>query len=119
MNNQFIFIGRICRNLILKDAGNSKVLDVTLAITRKFKNADGTYDTDFIKCKAFGKTAENISQILIRSRKNLIFVIIPRSGKHQSAERKTSFHGKENTNPHKESSNPLMESTSCIIELEA
>ena len=61
MNNQFIFIGRICRNLILKDAGTSKVLDVTLAITRKFKNADGTYDTDFVKCKAFGKTAENIS----------------------------------------------------------
>ncbi len=48
-----------------------------------------------------------------------MYLIIPRSGKHQPAERKTSFHGKENTNPHKESSNPLMESTSCIIELEA
>ena len=62
MNNQFIFIGRICRNLVLKDAGNSKVLDVALAITRKFKNEDGTYDTDFIKCKAFGKTAEYIAE---------------------------------------------------------
>ena len=44
-------------------------------------------------------------------------MIIPRSGKHQSAERKTSFHGKENTNPHKESSNPLMECSLCIIKL--
>jgi hypothetical protein len=50
---------------------------------------------------------------------HFMYLIIPRSGKHQPAERKTSFHGKENTNPHKESSNPLMESTSCIIELEA
>ena len=62
MNNQFIFIGRICRNLVLKEVGSSKVLDVTLAIQRKFKNADGTYDTDFIKCKAFGKIAEHINE---------------------------------------------------------
>lgn len=62
MNNYFSFIGRICRNLVLKEAGKTKVLDVTLAIQRKFKNADGTYDTDFIKCKAFGKIAEHINE---------------------------------------------------------
>ena len=62
MNNQFIFIGRVCRNLVLKEAGSSKVLDVALAITRKYKNEDGVYDTDFIKCKAFGKTAEYIAE---------------------------------------------------------
>lgn len=62
MNNQFIFIGRICRNLVLKEVGSSKVLDITLAINRMFKNADGEYETDFIKCKAFGQVAENISE---------------------------------------------------------
>lgn len=62
MNNYFSFIGRICRNLVLKETGKTKVLDVAIAITRKFKNADGNYDTDFIKCKAFGKTAEIINE---------------------------------------------------------
>ena len=62
MNNQFIFIGRITRNLVLKEAGDSKVLDVTLAITRTFKNSEDKYDTDFIKCKAFGFNAENIAK---------------------------------------------------------
>ena len=42
-------------------------------------------------------------------------LIIPHTGKHQSTGRKTSFHGKENSNPRKERSNPLKERTSCII----
>ena len=61
----------------------------------------------------------DIANALDISSDDILVLIIPCSGKHQSAERKTSFHGKENTTPHKESSNPLMESTSCIIELEA
>ena len=42
-------------------------------------------------------------------------VIIPHSGKQQFAGRKTSIHGKENTNSRKERSNSPKERTSCII----
>ena len=45
----------------------------------------------------------------------LYILIIPRSGKHQSARRKTSIRGKENTNPRKERSNSPKERTSCIM----
>lgn len=34
----------------------------SLAINRKFKNAEGNYDADFINCVAFGKTAEFIEK---------------------------------------------------------
>lgn len=34
----------------------------SLAVNRKFKNADGNYDADFINCVAFGKTAEFIEK---------------------------------------------------------
>lgn len=34
----------------------------SLAVTRKFKNAEGNYDADFINCVAFGKTAEFIEK---------------------------------------------------------
>lgn len=44
-----------------------------------------------------------------------IIVIIPHSGKHQSAGRKTSIRGKENANPYKERNNSRKERTSCII----
>ena len=55
------------------------------------------------------------NEVLLLSR----IVIILRSGKHQSAERKTMIRSKENTNTHKERSNSPKERTSCIIKVEA
>lgn len=34
----------------------------TVAVNRRFKNADGGYDADFINCVAFGKTGEFIEK---------------------------------------------------------
>ena len=34
----------------------------TVAVNRKFKNAEGNYDADFINCVAFGKSAEFIEK---------------------------------------------------------
>lgn len=34
----------------------------SIAVNRKFKNAEGNYDADFINCVSFGKTAEFIEK---------------------------------------------------------
>src|SRR5574344_3138647 len=34
----------------------------SLAVNRRFKNAEGNYDADFINCVAFGKTAEFVEK---------------------------------------------------------
>ena len=52
-------------------------------------------------------------QIVIRAANER--VIIPHSGKHESAGRKTSIRGEENTNPRKERSNSPKERISCRI----
>ena len=64
---------------------------------------------EFINTKPFQKRPGS------RREAYLSEVIIPRSGKHQSAGRKTSIRGKENTNPRKERSNSPKERTSCIM----
>jgi len=38
----------------------------TVAVQRKFKNADGNYDADFISCVAFRQTAETISKFFTK-----------------------------------------------------
>lgn len=56
--NKVNLSGRICKDLKLQ----GEVLKFSIAITRKFKNKDGQYDSDFINCVAFGKTAEMIEK---------------------------------------------------------
>lgn len=62
--NISILIGRIATDLELKQTANGKsYLGFTLAVNRP-KKEDGTQDADFIRCKAFGKTAELINQYM-------------------------------------------------------
>lgn len=57
MNNNFIFIGRICKDLELRYTKDNKaVCEVRLAVQ------NGKDDTSFIPITAFGKTAENICE---------------------------------------------------------
>lgn len=60
MLNQVVLVGRIVYDLELKknDSGK-KYLCLTLAIPRSFKNMEGTYDTDFIRCIVWDNIAEN------------------------------------------------------------
>ena len=39
-----------------------KVTKFTLAVTRDFKNSNNEYESDFLRCVAFGQTAENIKK---------------------------------------------------------
>ena len=63
MLNQVVLVGRIVYDLELKKNDNGKkFLTLTLAIPRSFKNMEGNYDTDFIRCLIFDNVAENTNE---------------------------------------------------------
>lgn len=59
MLNQVVMIGRIVQNPELKDTEKGKVSNLTLAVPRSFKNANGDYDTDFVDIVLWKGVAEN------------------------------------------------------------
>ncbi|MEX5935727.1 single-stranded DNA-binding protein [Mammaliicoccus sciuri] len=61
-NNDCKFIGRITKDLELKESTNgTKYLLFDIAVQRRFKNNEDEYESDFINCIAFNKTAEFIN----------------------------------------------------------
>lgn len=63
MINNVILIGRLTKDVELRQtSSNTQMVGFTLAVNRAFKGQDGTQQTDFINCKAFNKTAENIAR---------------------------------------------------------
>ncbi len=63
--NKVLLMGNITRELQLKYLpSNQPVVDVGLAVNRKFKRTDGTPGEEvlFVDCSAFGRTAEVIHQ---------------------------------------------------------
>lgn len=63
MLNNVVLLGRLTRNVEVRYTSNEKAVgNFTLAIQRRYKNANGEYDTDFIDCTIFGKTAETLSK---------------------------------------------------------
>lgn len=62
-------MGRLTRNPELKTTPNGvSVCSFTLAVNRRFKNANGDYDADFINCIAWRQTAEFISKNFVKGR---------------------------------------------------
>jgi single-strand DNA-binding protein len=63
MINKAILVGRLTKEPELKSTGGgTSVLNFTVAITRKYKDANGERQSDFINCVAFRGTAEFITQ---------------------------------------------------------
>ncbi|UXV33120.1 single-stranded DNA-binding protein [Mammaliicoccus sciuri] len=61
-NNDCKFIGRITKDLELRESTNgTKYLLFDIAVQRRFKNNEDEYESDFINCIAFNKTAEFIN----------------------------------------------------------
>ena len=61
MLNQIIIVGRLVQDLEIKELENGKkVCNITLAVTRSYKNADGIYETDFIPCILWKGIADNV-----------------------------------------------------------
>lgn len=63
--NLFMGIGRITKKPETRyTQSNLAITKFTLAINRDTKNKQGEYETDFISCVAYGKTAELIDKYL-------------------------------------------------------
>ena len=68
--NKVILIGNLTKDPENTTVGNDTSLTkFTIAVQRKFKNADGEYDADFINCTAWRKTADFISKYFEKGQK--------------------------------------------------
>ena len=62
MQNIVFLIGRLVNDPELKKSENNKdYMSVTLAVQRSFKNSDGIYESDFIRCILWNGIATNVS----------------------------------------------------------
>ena len=63
MLNQIVLVGRITQDPKVTELDHGKkVCNVTVAIPRSYKNENGEYDTDFVKCTMWSGVAENTSE---------------------------------------------------------
>ena len=63
MINRIVLVGRLTKDPELRQATSGRAItSFTLAVDGRGKKADGTKDTSFIPCVAFGQTAENMSK---------------------------------------------------------
>lgn len=69
MLNNVCLIGNITKDVELKNTGNTSFANFNLAVARNFKNQNGEYESDFINCIAFNKTAELIANSLRKGSK--------------------------------------------------
>ena len=76
--NQVILIGRLVKECELRKTQDDKsVASFTLAVNKPYKNANGSYDADFINCILWNNQADNLhkytkkgSQIALTGRLN-------------------------------------------------
>lgn len=60
--NKVILSGRLTADPDTRIIGETSVTTFTLAVRRNYKNKDGEYDSDFIRCEAWGKTGKTIEE---------------------------------------------------------
>lgn len=61
--NKVVLLGRLTKDPELTmTPSNVAVCKFTIAVNRKFKNANGEYEADFLNCVAWRKTGEFIAQ---------------------------------------------------------
>ena len=63
MLNQTVLVGGLVQDPEIKELENDKnACNITLAVTRSYKNADGIYETDFIPITLWQGIAENVKE---------------------------------------------------------
>lgn len=68
--NKVILIGRITKDAEIKlTANQTKYCNFTVAVDRRFKDADGNRQADFINCVAWKQTAEFINKYFHKGNK--------------------------------------------------
>lgn len=66
--NKTVLIGRLTRDVEIRNAGTTLVARYTLAVDRKYKR-EGEQTADFIPCIAFGRNAEFAQKYLTKGKK--------------------------------------------------
>lgn len=67
MLNQIVVVGRLVSDLEIKETENgTKVCNITLAVPRSWKNANGEYDTDFVNCVLWKTVAESTKEYCMK-----------------------------------------------------
>jgi single-strand DNA-binding protein len=63
MLNQSIIVGRLTKDpeVVTTESGK-KMTQVVVAVNRSFKNIDGKYETDFIRCVLWNGVAESTTE---------------------------------------------------------
>ena len=59
MHNLIYCIGRLTDTPKIKKINGKEICNLTLAVQRPYKNAEGCYDTDFIDCTLWNAIATN------------------------------------------------------------
>lgn len=63
MLNQIVLVGRIARGPEQRETENGKkIVNITLAVPRSFKNVEGEYETDFLSCTLWDGVASNVNE---------------------------------------------------------
>lgn len=63
MLNQVVLVGRLTDDLeVVETESGKKVTNLMLAVQRSYKNADGVYEADFVKCTLWNAVAESTSE---------------------------------------------------------
>jgi len=60
--NTVVLIGRLGQDPEPRQAAGKAVADISLAVSRTQKDANGSYITDWINCTLWGKQAERLHQ---------------------------------------------------------
>lgn len=61
--NQVVLVGRLVEEPVVSKTDNGKsYTSINLAVQRSFKNSDGIYETDFIRCVLWNGIASNTSE---------------------------------------------------------
>ncbi len=87
MINQVILVGRLTKDPEIRyTADGAPVANITLAVSRQFRNNAGEIDTDFVNCILWRRTAENTANYC---RKGSIVGVIGRiqTRSYENAER--------------------------------
>lgn len=67
--NKAILSGRICTDIELKSTGSgTSVCSFRLAVQRRFKNAEGNYESDFLNCVAWRGLADHIAKYFCKGK---------------------------------------------------
>ena len=60
--NRVILMGNLTRDPEMSYSKDMPIAKFTVACSRKYKNKDGVYEADYVRCVAFQKTAEFIEK---------------------------------------------------------